>query len=344
MAAQPGFFDMERRYEKLGQTRDFLKRINTIVDWEAFRPILDAALKRSDRKAGGRPPHDAVLMFRILVLQALYNLSDEQTEYQILDRLSFMEFLGLAVHEVVPDARTIWAFREALIAAEAVEKLFHQFDAMLSAAGFAASGGQIVDATFVEVPRSRNTREENKTIKKGSVPAQWSEKKIAHKDVDARWTKKNNVSYFGFKNHANIDRKHKLIRRYNVTDASVHDSQELDNVLDNKLGKDVWADSAYRSEAQEIRLSEAGFTSHVHERAYRGKPLSEVQKAANTEKSRVRARGEHVFGHIANSMNGCYVRTIGIARAKAKIGMECLAYNISRFTFLMRGTQWIAAS
>ena len=190
MAAQPGFFDMERRYEKLGQTRDFLKRINTIVDWEAFRPILDAALKRSDRKAGGRPPHDAVLMFRILVLQALYNLSDEQTEYQILDRLSFMEFLGLAVHEVVPDARTIWAFREALIAAEAVEKLFHQFDAMLSAAGFAASGGQIVDATFVEVPRSRNTREENKTIKKGSVPAQWSEKKIAHKDVDARWTKK----------------------------------------------------------------------------------------------------------------------------------------------------------
>ena len=343
MAAQPGFFDMERRYEKLGQTRDFLKRINTIVDWEAFRPILDAALKRSDRKAGGRPPHDAVLMFRILVLQALYNLSDEQTEYQILDRLSFMEFLGLAVHEVVPDARTIWAFREALIAAEAVEKLFHQFDAMLAAAGFAASGGQIVDATFVEVPRSRNTREENKTIKKGSVPAQWSEKKIAHKDVDARWTKKNNVSYFGFKNHANIDRKHKLIRRYNVTDASVHDSQELDNVLDNKLGKDVWADSAYRSEAQEIRLSEAGFTSHVHERAYRGKPLSEVQKAANTEKSRVRARGEHVFGHIANSMNGCYVRTIGIARAKAKIGMECLAYNISRFTFLMRGTQWITA-
>lgn len=344
MAAQPGFFDMERRYEKLGQTRDFLKRINTMVDWEAFRPILDAALKRSDRKSGGRPAHDAVLMCRILVLQALYNLSDEQTEYQILDRLSFMKFLGLAVHEVVPDARTIWAFREALIAAEAVEKLFHQFDAMLAASGFAASGGQIVDATFVEVPRQRNTREENKTIKKGSVPAQWNDKKIAHKDVDARWTKKNNVSYFGFKNHANIDRKHKLIRRYSVTDASVHDSQELDNVLDNTLGKDVWADSAYRSEAQEIRLSKAGFTSHVHERAYRGKPLSEVQKAENTEKSRVRARGEHVFGHIANSMNGCYVRTIGIARAKAKIGMECLAYNISRFTFLMRGTQWITAS
>lgn len=344
MASQAGFFDMEHRYKKLDETRDFLNRINAIVDWELFRPTLDAALKRSERKAGGRPPHDCVLMFRVLVLQALYNLSDEQTEYQILDRLSFMQFLGLAVHDTVPDARTIWAFREALIAAEAVEKLFNRFDAMLAAHGFAASGGQIVDATFVEVPRQRNRREENDAIKKGSVPADWSDKKIAHKDVDARWTKKNDVTFFGYKNHANVDRKHKLIRRYRVTDASVHDSQELDNVLDKTLGDDVWADSAYRSEAQEIRLSEAGFVSHIHERAYRGNPLSEAQKAANTEKSRVRVRGEHVFGHIANSMNGCYVRTIGLARAKAKIGMECLAYNISRFTFLMRSPQRLTAS
>jgi IS5 family transposase len=344
MAMQPGFFDMEHRYEKLGKTRDFLKRINAIVDWEAFRPTLDAALKRSDRKAGGRPPFDAVLMFKVLVLQSLYNLSDEQTEYQILDRLSFIEFLGLAVHDTVPDARTIWLLREVLIAADAVEKLFNRFDAMLAEHGFAASGGQIVDATFVEVPRQRNTRKENEAIKKGEMPVDWSDKKIAHKDVDARWTKKNNESHYGYKNHANIDRKYKLIRRYRVTDASVHDSQELDNVLDKTLGDNVWADSAYRSQAQEARLSEAGFMSHIHERAYRGSPLTEAQKAANTEKSRVRARGEHVFAHIANSMNGCYVRTIGLARAKAKIGMESLAYNISRFAFLIRSHQGIAES
>lgn len=343
MASQPGFFDMEHRYEKLGRTRDFLRRINLIVDWEAFRPLLNVALKRSERKSGGRPPYDAVLMFRILVLQALYNLSDEQTEYQILDRLSFVQFLGLAMHDTVPDARTIWLFREALIGAAAVEKLFNRFDAMLAEAGFAASGGQIIDATFVEAPRSRNTREENTIIKEGGVLEGWSEKKIAHKDVDARWTQKNDADYFGYKNHANVDRKYKLIRRYRVTDASVHDSREMDAVIDKTLGKDVWADSAYRSEAQEARLSEAGFTSHIHERAYRGTPLSDAQKAANTEKSRVRARGEHVFGHIANSMNGCYVRTIGLARAEAKIGMECLAYNLSRFAFLMRGHQAIAA-
>jgi transposase, IS5 family len=342
---QAGFFDREHRQEKLLATRDFLERVRVLVDWEAFRPMLDAALKRSSGEKGGRPPFDAVLMFRILVLQALYNLSDEQTEYQILDRLSFARFLGLELHDTVPDARTIWVFREALIAANAVEKLFAKFDAILANQGFAASGGQIIDATFVEMPRQRNSREENKNIKDGKTPADWSEKKVAHKDVDARWTKKNDEDHYGYKNHANVDRTYKLIRRYTVTDASVHDSQEMDAVLDkNNASKDTWADSAYRSTAQEARLADAGFVSHVHERAYRGKPLSEAQKAANTEKSRVRVRGEHVFGHIANSMNGCYVRTIGFARAKAKIGMECLAYNISRFAFLMRSHNATVAS
>lgn len=283
-------------------------------------------------------------MFRILLLQALDNLSDEQTEYQMLDRLSFMQFLGLGMHDTVPDARTIWLLREALLAGDSVATLCNRFDAMRAASGFAASGGQISDATFVEVPRQRNTREENKTIKEGSIPADWSEKKIAHKDVEARWTTKNADDYFGDKNHVNGDRKHKLIRRYSVTDASVHDSQAMDNVLGKTLGNDVWADSAYRSEAQEARLSEGGLVSNVHDRAYRGKPLTDAQQTAHTERSRVRARAEHVFGHIANSMNGCYVRTIGIARAQAKIGMECLASNISRFAFLMRGTQGISAS
>jgi transposase, IS5 family len=342
---QAGFFDFTERQKKLLATRDFLEQINRIVAWEAFRPVLDAALKRSLREKGGRPPHDAVLMFRILVLQALYNLSDEQTEYQILDRLSFMKFLGLELHDTVPDARTIWLFREQLIAAQAVEKLFAQFDAMLDARGFAASGGQIIDATFVEVPRQRNGRDDNEKIKNGETPADWSEKKKAHKDTDARWTKKNGVAFYGYKNHANVDNKHKLIRRYTVTDASVHDSQELDNVLDTKNDcQDTWADSAYRSEEQETRLKEKGCPSHIHERAYRNKPLTPEQEAANTERSRVRVRVEHVFGHIATAMNGCYVRTIGFARAEAKIGLENIAYNISRFTFLMRPLKATSAS
>jgi IS5 family transposase len=341
---QPGLFDLSERQKKLQKTRDFLERINAIVNWERFRPILNAALNRSTREKGGRPPFDAILMFKILVLQALYNLSDEQTEYQILDRLSFMEFLELKLHDVVPDARTIWLFREDLIAAQAVEKLFYQFDAMLSDAGFQASGGQIIDATFVEAPRQRNSREENETIKNGEVPADWSDKKKAHKDTDARWAKKHKTAYYGYKNHANVDRKHKLIRRYKTTDASVHDSQELDSILDpNNDSPATWADSAYRSAEQEGRLKEKGYTSNIHERAYRNHPLTAEQKAANTARSRVRVRVEHVFGHIETAMHGCYVRTIGKARAEAKIGLENLAYNLSRFTFLKRNAIGVSA-
>lgn len=336
MGKQPGFFDLSNREAKLLKTKDFLGRVNRYVKWETFRSILDGALDRKSLENGGRPPYDVVLLFKILVLQALYNLSDEQTEYQILDRLSFMRFLGLELHDDVPDSRTIRLFRETLRKAEAVEKLFAQFDAMLNEAGFAASGGQLVDATFVEAPRQRNNRKDNDDIKKGETPADWSKKKEAHKDTDARWTKKNGVSFYGYKNHINADRKYKLIRRYTVTDASVHDSQEMDKVLDpDNASQDVWADAAYRSEAQEERLQEAECTSHVHERAYRNKPLTEEQKAANTEKSRVRVRVEHIFGHMETAMHGCFVRTIGMARAKVKIGLENIAYNVSRFTFLM---------
>ena len=136
-----------------------------------------------------------------------------------------------------------------------------------------------------------------------------------------------------------MDRKHKIIRRYKVTDASVHDSQELDSILDpNNDSQATWADSAYRSDEQEARLKEKGCPSNIHERAYRNKPLTPEQDAANKERSRIRARVEHVFGHIETAMNGCYVRTIGKARAEAKIGLENLAYNISRFTFLMRAS------
>ncbi len=253
-------------------------------------------------------------------------------------------FVGLELCDDVPDARTIWLFRETLRQAGAVERLFARFDAMLDAQGFAASGGQIIDATFVEAPRQRNSRDDNAAIKDGAIPADWSGKKKAHKDTDARWTKKNGVAFYGYKNHANVDRKHKLIRKYKVTDASVHDSQKLDDVLDlHNDSNDVWADSAYRSEEQEQRLKEKGYKSHIHERSYRGKPLTPEQETANTERSRVRVRVEHVFGHIETAMNGCYVRTVGKLRADAKIGLENITYNISRFTFLM-GTHARGAS
>jgi transposase, IS5 family len=344
---QLGFFDLSRRYEGLDDKRDPLPLLGKLVPWEDFRPQLRAALKAhglrtaaAERKsAAGRKPWDEVLIFKALVLQALYNLSDEQAEYQIRDRLSFMRFLGLGLEDRVPDATTLWLYREALARAGMVEPLFATFDAHLRAQGYRASGGQIVDASIVTAPRQRNTREENAAIKAGDTPQSWTENpaKLHQKDLDARWTQKNGRTYYGYKNHISIDRKHKLVRLYTVSDAAQHDSRALDELLDwNNSSADVWADSAYRSGEAEELLKGYGLRNHLHRRAARAHPLSERQRAANTTRSRVRARVEHVFGHQATAMGAKLVRTIGRVRAQMKIGMMNLAYNMSRLACLHR--------
>ena len=170
MAGQPGFFDLDERLRQLSSGGDPLQRLSRVVDFELFRKPLAKALKRSDRAKGGRPPYDAVLMFKVLVLQALYNLSDDRCEYQIRDRLSFMRFLGLSLEDAVPDAKTIWLFREHLTQGGAVENLFARFDKHLAKSGYLAMGGQIVDATIVAAPKQRNTDGEKADIKAGMVP------------------------------------------------------------------------------------------------------------------------------------------------------------------------------
>jgi len=339
---QMGFHDLDKRLEAISAKGDPLEIIEATVPWESFRAEIEAATrpKPEERKSkAGRKPYDAVLMFKVLVLQTLYNLADEQLEYLIRDRLSFMRFLGLGLEDEVPDATTVWLFREALAQAGRIEKLFALFGQHLQAKGYIARGGQIIDASIIAAPRQRNTREENEAIKQGKMPEGWEEKpaKNAQKDKDARWTKKHGKSFYGYKNHIGVDRTHKLIRRYAPTDASVHDSQKLDDVLDkSNTGKDVWADRAYRSAEIEKRLEAKGYKSRVHTRAARNRPLSQRAKAANTTRSRVRARVEHVFGHQENSMGGKIVRSIGMARAAAKIGMMNLVYNMQRLVQLER--------
>jgi len=229
---QMGFYDLDKRLDVISGKGDPLELIKATVPWESFRAEIEAVTraKPQERKsAAGRKAYDAILMFRILVLQTLHNLADEQLEYLIRDRLSFMRFLDLGLEDPVPDATTVWLFREALAKAGLVAKLFALFNQHLEAKGYIARGGQIVDATIVSAPRQHNSRSENAAIKAGKTPAGWQEKpaKNAQKDKDARWTKKHDKSFYGYKNHIGIDRTHKLIRRYTETDASVHDSSMM---------------------------------------------------------------------------------------------------------------------
>jgi len=278
-------------------------------------------------------------MFRMLILQALYNLSDEQIEYQVGDRLSFTRFLKLGIEDRIPDGTTLWLFREKLSKADLIDKLFERFGQHLEAKGYIARGGQMVDATIVVVPQQHNSREENEQVKAGQTPASWEQKpaKNRQKDKDARWTKKNDKSFFGYKNHVNADARHKLIRTYEVSDASVHDSQRFDSLLNRaNTSSEVYADSAYCSADAERKLKARGFRSRVHERSHRNRPLTQAQIDANRRKSRIRVRIEHVFGAQENTAGGRLVRTIGMVRAKVKIGLQNLAYNIRRLVILER--------
>jgi len=231
MRGQPGFFDVDERLQRLSDLGDVLETYAGAVHFEMFRPELDMALAYSDGAEGGRPPYDPVMMFKILVVQAHNNLSDERTEFLINDRLSFMRFLGLGLGDRVPDARTIWAFRERLVRANAIERLFARFDRAVRAAGYIPMSGQIVDASLVAAPKQRNSEEEKQAIKAGRIPDEWKDKpaKLRQKDREARWTVKYTkakpredgslpavdlaIPLFGYQNHISIDRGFGFIRK-----------------------------------------------------------------------------------------------------------------------------------
>src|SRR5258708_1837843 len=209
----PGFWDFDERCAQLKAMRDDLGRMNAAVDFEVFRAVLEKA--RGPEAETGRRPYDAVLLFKILMLQSLYNLSDEQTEYQIRDRISFMHFLGLSLGDWVPDEKTIWLFRDQLKNAKLLDPLFERFERVLREKGFAAQQGTLIDASIVDVPRQRNSRQENAQIAAGKTPPDFKKNahQLAQKDVDARWVTKNKDRHYGYKNHISVDAKHKLIRK-----------------------------------------------------------------------------------------------------------------------------------
>ena len=333
---QSGLLDWHTRFQQLDAGGDPLPRLKKLVDWERFRLELEVVRDKERKSNAGRKPFDVVLMFKVLVLQSLYNLSDEKIEFQIRDRISFMRFLDLSLGDAVPDEKTIWLFREQLTEAGLIKRLFQEFDAFLGEKGFSARKGQIIDASIVEVPRQRNSREENRQIKERQIPEGWSEQKRRQKDTDARWTKKNGQNYYGYKNHIDVDVKHKLIRDYEVTRASVHDSQVFEGLLDeDNSSRDVWADSAYRSEERLEKLKKRKYREHLQRKGCRHKKLTEREAQGNRTRSRIRSRVEHVFGVQAKRAGNLIVRAIGLIRVKAKVGLRNLAYNFDRYCVLV---------
>ena len=338
-----GLFDLEFHEDKIKEYKSPLSKLNKVIDWELFRETIETALYVKPKGAGGRPPYDKIMMFKILVLQKYYNLSDEQTEFQINDRTSFRQFLNLEIGDKIPDEKTVWDFKNKLANHDLSEQLFELFTNRLMAQGIIIKEGSLIDASFVDVPRQRNSREENDYIKKGAIPTSFGKKdkndnmsKLSQKDTDARWMTKSGERHFGYKDHINADAKTKLITKYSISSASPHDSTEIENIVD-KTDNSLHADSAYRSKDIETFLGSINCESFVHEKGYRDNPLTEEQKKSNKIKSKIRARVEHVFGFMTNSMNNAlYMRSVGIKRIKSSIGFLNLTYNLFRFEQLVR--------
>lgn len=337
MSKARGLFDEQLRLEKLSKKQDPLERLRSHIDFEYFRKPLEKFFKKqTDKSKGGRPSYDCILMFKILILQRYYNVSDDAMEYAILDRLSFMRFLGLGINNPVPDAKTIWLFRDNLTSGGMIEKLFSYLDKQLDKDGIIVHKGKLVDASIVEVPIQRNSREENKQLKEDQVPEDWSENKLRQKDTDAQWVTHNGKNHFGYKNHIKADGKTKLITAYKATTANIHDSEVMEELLDKQEdgGHPVYADSAYRSEALEEVCRKKNIESRIHEKGYRNKPLTKGQQQSNKTKSKTRARVEHIFGFMTNTMNEMYLCYRNFVRNQAGIGLMNLTYNLFRLAQL----------
>jgi len=349
---QRSLFGLTEHLEALSKHGDPLEVLEATVDFEHFRGWLVAGLGYGDGSKGGRPPFDPVSMFKALILQAQHNLSDARMEFMIRDRLSWMRFLNFDLGGPTPDENTIRLFRDKLTESGALKRVMKAFDWQLRKKGYIPMAGQIVDASLVPVPKQRNTDGEKQAVKDGkSAQEIWPDEpnKAAQKDVDARWTLKvgGKVRYrpngtplpmiavptFGYKSHISIDRRFGFIREAAVTSASAADGRMLRRVVSTRnTSGEVWADSAYRSQSNEKWLASKMLASRIHRRKPAGKPMPQAAARANAKKSSIRARIEHVFAHQKNRF-GLFIRTIGIARAEAKLTLANLAYNMDRLIF-----------
>jgi IS5 family transposase len=332
----PSLLDEYNKIETLKRYKDPLAILNESIDWESFRTIIERGFKQTEPSKGGRPPFDKVMMFKILILQRYYELSDDSVEFQIVDRWSFMRFLGLSMNDKVPDAKTIWLFRETMIKAGILEELFIRLAKTLKNIGLTVNRGKIVDATIMEAPKQRNTREENRQIKEGKTPEDWQEEKARQKDTDASWLKKDGEDFYGFKNHVVIDSETKLIEDFQVTPAHVPDREIGEEIIETmEEGVILYADRGYPSKDMSDRMKDQGIEDAVMRKGARNKPISHENKERNKIISKTRCRIEHIFGFMKRHKKKFDILSIGLERATGVITLKNIVYNLYRTVKLL---------
>ncbi len=319
-------------YQDVERTNPFIFELKKSIDWDRISETISQNIPKKKNNSG-RPRFPVSQMLRILILQETYNLSDDAMEVQINGSIYFKFFLDMSLLDKSPDSKTIWSFKETLRKLNLEQTLFLEFHKFLAERKIKLHKGNIVDASFVKVPVQRNTRAENQQIKNDEIPPSFkeNENKMRQKDTDARWTKKNGKSHYGYKNHIATATNEQFITAYEISAANVHDSQVLAAILSEGVTQ-IYGDSAYRSEKITNELRKKGVRNFIHHRKYRDTSLTEKQLESNRRKSKTRAKVEHIFAWFRNCMNrGLELRCIGIDRVRFRMGLRNTVYNMLKY-------------
>jgi IS5 family transposase len=305
--AQMGLLDS---FMAQSPANDFLDRLTQLVDWTPIENALQAMYPATT----GRPPHAPLVLFKMSLLQHCYGLSDPQCEALVTDRLSWRRFVGLSLHEAVPDETTLVRFRQRLIEHGQHEKLLALVNEQLEARQLVLKRVTLVDATLVQAARRAS---------KKSEPGAG--------DGDAGYTVKAGQPHYGYKAHLSVDENHTLIRAASLTSASVHDSREFESVVrgDEEL---VVADKAYHSQARAAWLAERGILNGILRKAVRGHPLGPWGEHVNKFFSKVRCGIEKIFGWWKRCTGYRRVRYVGWARNRLELEFKCVCWNLKRLT------------
>lgn len=350
--AQPSLFSNKRvdgflRRLRSRATFDEYLRLDELFDFEFYRPQIEAAVAKNvkpKQSKRGRPAFDPVFMFKALWLKHRLGTTLTKFSDDLLKDAVLQAALDITFPDEVPSYQTLWQYNEYFAKSELVQSLFDQHVEQLHELELVPpKSARIIDSTFYDVPKQRNTRTENAIIKAGKGDTLWNDSphKKCHKDIDARWVKKHDITHYGYKGHVNTDSATKLVVGCAVTSASVHDSKVIIPLLsgyDIESGRILFADAGYVGAKQSAQINAAGMIPMVCQKSFIGRPLTAEQEAENHEISKIRCRIEHVFGFLEGSMGQMKLRCIGLCRATHEIFFDMLVYNHARLRQLIRAS------
>ena len=297
-------FGLKEKYAKVKQLRSRLEEMKNLIDWNAFLPLFP-----EKENFVGRPNYEKILMIKILFLQGCYSMSDEETEFQIYDRLSFQQFLDFPNY--VPDYSTIWRFREELAEGNIFDKIWEELQNQIDKKNIKVEKGYIQDATFIHADPGKT----NSGMNNRGRMAKTSRSK------DGSWTKKGKKSIFGFKGHTKVERGSKLIKDFAVTTAKVHDGN-IDLAKPNDI---IYRDRGYSGCSTKAKgdatMKRGNLTPHEYLR--------------NLRIMKKRSIGEHPYGTISRSFHGGRTKLTELHRVFVQVGFVFIAYNIFRLAFLI---------